>query len=174
MRRNVLTLFVFAALSAWVSAQGPPPLTAEIQVKQFKNNRLLIENLVDRRHRHVERRRFPGAAPGLPADRPDPGQLPSARAGDGDPDRVAEFAGLFGQVIREGLLPNLDEAKKAITDPESPRAEGLVQGPNTARSDIEGVLEAIPTDGKVGDNDKVKSAVRAIEELKGKFTLPAG
>ena len=44
----------------------------------------------------------------------------------------------------------------------------------TARSDIEGVLEAIPTDGKVGDNDKVKSAVRAIEELKGKFTLPAG
>ena len=47
MRRNVLTLFVFATLSAWVSAQGPPPLTAEIQVKQFKNNRILIENLVD-------------------------------------------------------------------------------------------------------------------------------
>ena len=59
MRRNVLTLFVFATLSAWVSAQGPPPLTAEIQVKQFKNNRILIENLVDTVST-LERRRFPG------------------------------------------------------------------------------------------------------------------
>ena len=48
MRRTMLSLIAFAALSAWVSAQGPSPLSAEVQVKQFKSNRILIGSLVDR------------------------------------------------------------------------------------------------------------------------------
>jgi hypothetical protein len=31
------------------------------------------------------------------------------------------------------------------------------------------VLKSIPTHGTVGDNDKVKTALRAIEELAGKL-----
>ena len=48
MRRTLFTLVAFTALAAWAGAQGPPPpLPAAVQVKQFKANRILIENLVD-------------------------------------------------------------------------------------------------------------------------------
>jgi hypothetical protein len=169
MRRNVLTLFVLAALCAWVSAQGPPPLTAEIQVKQFKNNRILIENLVDDGIYISSSDDSLARAQACQRTARTLANYLERAAGDGDPDRVAEFAGLFGQVIREGLLPNLDAARKSTSDLKSPRAGTLKTVNDGARSDIEGVLKSIPTDGKVGDNDKVKSAVRAIEELAGKF-----
>lgn len=172
MRRSALTLIVFAALSAWVSAQGPPPLTAEIQVKQFQANRLLIEDLVDH---GIYLSNADDSLSRAQACQRTARTLANSleRAADaGDAERVAEFAGLFSRVVREGLLPNLDEAKRSNSDPKSPRAESLKKVGDQTRGYIEGVLKAIPSDGKVGDNDKVKSAMRAIDELKGKFATP--
>ena len=172
MRRSGVSLFVIAALCAWVSAQGPPPLTAEIQVKQFKANRTLIENLVDR---NLELSSADDPLRRAEACQRTAGTLANylqRAAGDGDSERVAEFAGLFSKVIREGLVPNLDAAKKSISDPKSPRAEDLTKVRTNARSDIDGVLKSIPTHGTVGDSDKVKTALRAIEELAAKLANP--
>jgi hypothetical protein len=123
MRRNLLSLFAFAALSAWVSAQAPHPLTAEIQVKQFKNNRILIENLVDHGIYISNADDSLARAEACQRTARTLANYLERAAGDGDPDRVAEFAGLFSQVVREGLMPNMDAAKGSITDPKSPRAD---------------------------------------------------
>jgi hypothetical protein len=168
MWRSMLTLFVGAVLSAWVSAQGPPLLTAEIQVKQFKNNRILIENLVDHGIYISNADDSLARAEACQRTARTLANYLERAAGDGDPERVAEFAGLFSQVIREGLLPNLDAAKRSITDQKSPRADTLKQVNAQVRSDLDSVLKSVPTHGKVGDSDKVKSALRAIEELVAK------
>ena len=48
MARALLLLIAFATLSAWTGAQAPPaPLTAAEQVKLFKLNRPLLDNLVN-------------------------------------------------------------------------------------------------------------------------------
>lgn len=169
MRRTLLTLIAFAALSAWVSAQVPAPLSAEIQVKQFRNNQILIGNLVDH---------------GVNLSKADnPFQRAEAcqqtaqtlayslkRAAEAeDADRIAEFANLYGEVIRDGLVPNMEAAKKNITDPGSPDVGRLKQLNDRARDDLGSARSWIPTSGKVGDSDKVKAALAAMEELTNKF-----
>lgn len=168
MRRTVLTLFVFAALSAWVSAQGQPVLTAEIQVKQFKTNRILIETLVDH---GIDLSNADNPLQRADACRQTARTLANylERAADeGDAERVAEFAGLFNLVIRDGLIPNLNESKRTIA-PESPDAKRLKTVNQLARDDLKTIQAKIPTDGKVGDHEKVKSALAALQELIGKL-----
>jgi hypothetical protein len=168
MRRTMLTLIAFAALSAWVSGQGPSPLTAETQIKQFQSNRILIGSLVDRgiALSNVDN----------PLDRAEECRKTAQTlahyleraAGTEDADRVAEFANLYGEVIRDGLLPNLAAAKQSI--PEGSTRWGDLQNlRNKATTDFKGVRESIPTTGKVGDNDRVKAALAAMEELTAKF-----
>jgi hypothetical protein len=168
MRRSALTLFVCAALCAWVSAQGPPPLTAEIQVKQFQANRILISQLVDHGIdlsnadnplQRAEACRLTARTLSYSLER---------AADDGDAERVAEFAGLFTQIIRDGLIPNLNESKRTIA-PESPDAKRLRTVNQQTSDDLKAIRAKIPTDGKVADNDKVKSALRALEELIGRL-----
>jgi len=168
MRRSALTLFTAVALSAWVSAQGTPPLTAEVQVKQFKNNRILIENLVDHGIYISNADDSLARAEACQRTARTLANYLERAAGDGDPDRVAELAGLFSQVIREGLMPNLDAAKQSI-NPKSPRADILKRVNTQARGDLDGVLKSIPAEGKLADSDRVKAALRAIQELAGRF-----
>ena len=168
MRRSMLTLIVLAALCAWVSAQGVPTLTAEVQVKQFKNNRILIENLVDH---GIDLSNADNPLQRADACRQTARTLANylERAADeGDAERVAEFAGLFTQIIRDGLIPNLNESKRIIA-PESPDAKRLRTVNQQAREDLNAIRAKIPTDGKVAENDKVKSALRALEELIAKL-----
>jgi len=164
----MLTLIVFAALSAWAGAQGTAPLSAEIQIKQFQSNRILIGSLVDRgiALSNVDN----------PLDRAEECRKTAQTlahyleraAGTEDADRVAEFANLYGEVIRDGLLPNLAAAKQSI--PEGSTRWGDLQNlRNKATTDFKGVRESIPTTGKVGDNDKVKASLSLIEGLKGKL-----
>jgi len=167
MRRTMLTLVVFAGLSAWAGAQAPPaPLPAAVQVKQFKTNRLLIENLV-----------FHGISLSRPdADNPVGravacGQTAQTLANylnraadDQDPDRVAELANLFGEVVRDGLVPNLVEARQTIGE-KSPAWEGVKAAHAGADSALTEVRKALTTPGKVGDSDKVKAALQVLDPL---------
>jgi hypothetical protein len=169
MRRSVLTLVIGAALSAWVSAQGPPLLSADVQVKQFKANRILIENLVDH---GIDLSNADSPLRRAEACQRTAGTLAhylARAAGNEDPDRVAEFANLYSAVVRDGLVPNLNEAKRGITDPKSPDAGRLRAVNEQARRDLDEVRKSIPTSGKVGEHDKVKSALVIIEELAGKI-----
>jgi replicative DNA helicase len=169
MRRTMLTLIAFAALSTWVGAQGPSALTAEIQVKQFKSNRILIENLVDR---GVELAGADSPLRRAEACQRTAGTLAhylARAAGNEDADRVAEFANLYSEVVRDGLLPNLAEAKKRIKDPESPEAAPVKEVSDLARLDLDGVRKSIPSEGKVAESDKVQSALQKINELASKL-----
>jgi hypothetical protein len=169
MRRMMLTLIAFATLSAWLSAQGPSTLPAETQVKQFQSNRILIGNLVDRG--------INLSNSDNPLDRAEECRKTAqtlahylGRAvGAEDTERVAEFAGLYGEVVRDGLVPNLEAARRDITDPNSQGAARLREINDNARGDLVKTHESIPTTGKVGANDRVRAALALIGELKSKL-----
>ena len=168
MRRTMLTLIVFAALSAWAGAQGTAPLSAEIQIKQFQSNRILIENLVSH---GIELSKADNPLQRAAACRQTARTLANSlenAARDKDADRVAEFAHLYGEVVRDGLVPNLEAASNSIPAG-SPQWADLQTIRDKAKADFEGVHSSIPTTGKVGDNDKVKAALALIEGLKGKL-----
>lgn len=169
MRRSLLTLFTFAVLAAWAGAQGPPaPLSAAVQVKQFKTNRILIENLVDH---GIDLANAENPLQRAEECRKTARTLANylERAADNDdPDRVAELASLFGEVVRDGLVPNLEAATREIR-PGDPREPQLAKLRRQAGSDLSGVRAAIPATGKVAENEKVRAALQALDLLKGKF-----
>ena len=170
MFRVLLLLTTFAALSAWAGAQGPvPPLAAADKLKLFKSNRTLLDNLVshgidlsgaDGPLKRAEECRKTAVTLGNYVER--------AAKEDKNPDRVAELAGLMGDVVRDGLAPNLDEAERTYT-PDSPGGKRVKELQGIAATDLDNVRAAIPTNGKVGDNPKVKAALAALAELKSKF-----
>jgi hypothetical protein len=165
----MLTLIAFVALSAWAGGQGtPPPLPAATQVKLFKTNRDLIASLVDHGIDLADADNPLGRARECRLTARALANALRRAADEQDPNRVAELAGLFGDVVRDGLVPNLDAATREMKagDPREPELLGLRQN---AVSDFNGVRAAIPTDGKVGDSDKVKAALAALDALKPKL-----
>jgi hypothetical protein len=166
MRRTLFTLVAVLALCAWAGAQAPPAsLSAATQVKQFKNNRLLIETLVDH---GIDLADADSSLKRAEVCRQTARTLANAlnrAADDQNPDRVAELANLFGDVVRDGLVPNLDHAKKSIP-PQSPDAKRLREVNDWAKNDLSEVRKALEMPGKVGDSDKVKAALKTLESLK--------
>ncbi len=166
MRRALLIPLAFLALSAWAGAQGPPTtLDAATQVKLFKSNRLLLEQLVDHGiglanadgpiHRAEEcRKTATTLANSL-----------SRAAEDQDPERVVELAGLMGDVIRNGLVPNLNDAQNGL-NPDSPGATQLAKVRANAGRDLDELPQRIPNEGKVADSQKVRDALAALQSLK--------
>ncbi|MBA4191853.1 MAG: hypothetical protein C0467_28065 [Planctomycetaceae bacterium] len=169
MVRVLLLLTSFTALAAWAGAQGPtPPLSAADKIKLFKSNRTLIENLVnhgialssvDAPLKRAEECRRTAVTLG--------NYLERAAKEDRNPDRVAELAGLMGDVVRDGLAPNLDEAERT-TPAESPDGKRVKELQTIVATDLDNVRLAVPA-GKVADNAKVKAALAALAELKSKF-----
>jgi hypothetical protein len=164
MCRAMLSLFSFAALSAWVGAQSPATLPADVQVKQFKTNRILIENIVDN---GIELSSADNPLQRAEACRRTALTLANnvRRAADNeDADRVAEFTILFSKVVREGVIFNLDVAKKSIT-PESQDAHRLKTVSDQARNDLNGIRNAIIERGNLSESEKVKNALKMIDEI---------
>jgi hypothetical protein len=170
MRRSVLTLVAVAVLAAWAGAHGAGThnsLDAATQAKLFKSNRTLLENLVthgidladaDRPLQRAEECRKTATTLVNYLGR---------AAEDQDPDRVVELASLMGDVIRDGLVPNLDDARKEIR-PGDPRFAQLMKVSENATRDLDG-LSHLPTEGKVGESQKVKDAIAALQALKGRL-----
>jgi hypothetical protein len=166
--RAALLLFAFAGLAAWAGAQGPPPLPAATQVKLFKTNRALIESLVNHG--------LDIAAKDDPQDRAEEcrktartlvNYLARAAQDDQDADRVAELAGLLTEVVRDGLAPNWERARREIP-PGSPREPELLRTRDAATSDLDAARNAVPA-GKVADHPKVRQALNRLTELKTAF-----
>lgn len=170
MARVFLLLMTFATLATWAGAQGPTQsLSAADKAKLFKSNRTLIENLVnhgidlsdadDPLRRAEECRKTALTLANY---------LERAAKDDQNPDRVAELAGLMGDVVRDGLAPNLEEARRTIP-PGSPQGKRAAELPDIVSADLDGVRNAIPSGSKVGDNAKVKTALESLTALKSKF-----
>lgn len=160
-RRAAITLATFLTLAAWAGAQGPAPLPVDVQLRLHRENRLLLNDLVNQ-----------GVTLGSADDlivRVEESEktvrvlgVAVRRAAEADnPDRVAELGDHLEVVIRDGLIPNLDEATRTI-DPSSPEWKKLKAVRERTAGGLDELKAALPTTGKVGESGKVK-------DLRGKL-----
>jgi hypothetical protein len=163
MSRVPLTLTVFLGLAAWAGAQGPPAgLTAAENLDRLKANRALLDQLIDR---GIE---LGGA--GNPVDRAEACQRTAGSlaywvglaAADQNPDRVAELGGHLEAVIRDGLVPNLDEGRRTVTLESAARLDAARE---KARGDLDRLRDALAAPGKVADSRRVKDLRGKLDAL---------
>jgi hypothetical protein len=165
--RAAVLLTIFAALAGWAGAQGPaPPLAPADRLALFRSNRVLVEHLVnnglalsdadDPLRRAQECRRTARTLTNY---------LGRAATEDRNPDRVAELADLVGEVVRDGLTPNLVEATAAIGpgDPREPELKKLRAG---AVADLDEVGAVVGPAPAVGDHPKVVKALAGLADLR--------
>ncbi len=170
MLRWAYIFAVFVALTAWAGAQGPgaAPLTAADQLRLLKANGTLIDNLVDhgvelsRADTPQERAKQCRAAAKALAT------AIQAAATKQEAERVAELTTLFRDVLRDALLPALENGKRLVT-PGSPGEEQLLRTWSYAAQDLSEVKTAIPATGKVAENARVKDAMKDIDALADKL-----
>lgn len=167
MRRLLVTLVAFTALAAWAGGQGtPPPLPAADRVRLLKADLTLIDSLVDH---GVGLANADNPLARADGSRKAALSLATALArvanDDQDPDRVAELADLLGEVVRDGLAPNLDEATRTFPAG-TPQAEDLARLRAGAAADLDAIRAAVPSTGKVGDSPKVRAALDRLAKLK--------
>jgi hypothetical protein len=164
MTRWPHTLLAFVLLSAWAGAQNgaPPVLTAEDKVRLFRENVTLIESLVndgvalsaaDTPVKRAEHSR--SAARALV-------NAIAQAAGADDADRVAELAGLFRVIARDGVVPVLNDAKRVVS-PESPDGKRLRELREQAARDVSDVKAL--AGGKLGASARVRDALKALDEV---------
>lgn len=168
MCRAGFTLLVALVLSAWAGAQGPAPLTAADQLRLLRANRILLTDLVTS---GVEL----GAADG-PVDRADKCRKTARvlsvaleRAAEaGDADRVAELGDHLDRVVRDALVPVLDDARQTIPEG-SPDAKRLKLVRESAVGDLDWARGAIPDGGAVGGSAKVRDLAGRLDGLRAKL-----
>jgi hypothetical protein len=163
-RRTLAVCAFFVLMASWAGAQSTAsvPLAAE-QLRLFQSNRVLLEQLVEHgidlanADTHVERVRACHASTW---------QLGKAlrdAAERDDPDRVVELGDYLNQVIAEGLLPSIDEARMAIpagTEAERELTDLTLQAAEETRN----FSLAIPALGKVGSSVKVSETRARLED----------
>ena len=166
MSRFGFTLVVGVALAAWAGAQGPPPaVTAADRVRMLRADRTLLADLVEsgvklggadhpvaRAESCQETARLLGIA------------LHTAAEGQ-DADRVGELGDHLDRVVRDGLVPLLDEARRT-TPPESPDAKRLGAVRESAAGDLEWALSAVPPAGKLADSARVTDVAAKLDRLR--------
>jgi hypothetical protein len=165
MIRLAYTSLAFVALAAWAGAQAPPraSLSAAEQLRLHRANRVLLADLVDR---GID---LGGAS--HPVDRAEACRktarvlgvalLQAAEANDAD--RVAELGGHLESVVRDGLVPMIDDANRHI-HPMSPDAVRLKAVREAAVIDLDGAAA-----NKLGDHPRVREVVGKLGELKEKL-----
>lgn len=170
MRRTLLSTTIFLALAAWAGAQGPSsPLSPATHCELFKTNQDLLQHLVND---GIEL-----ADDDQPLKRAEQCNRTAAMlarylgnaADDQNADRVVELAGIMSDVVRDGLVPNLNAAQDQIK-PGDPREGVLIK----VRDDAAHELDAIAgkADRDLGANQRVKEAIEQLTALKSKLKQP--
>ena len=167
MFRPGVTFAVFLVLSAWAGAQAPvaPGMTAAERLRLHRANRTLLADLVDSgvklgnaSHPVARAELCQGTARVL-------GIALSKAAEAQDADRVAELGEHLTLVVRDGLVPILDEGRQTIPVG-SPDAVRLKAVRENAVGDLNWARSAIPATGKVGESDKVRSLCGTLDGLR--------
>jgi hypothetical protein len=166
MARWVHMTVAFAVLAAWAGAQSPAPpaLSPEDKLRLLKANGPLIGELV---HEGVAM-----SAAGDPVQRAErcrgaARSLANAiedAARQENPDRVAELAGLFRDLVRDGLVPTIEDAQRGVP-PESPSGRRLRDLRGTAAKDVSDLKAAVAAPGTLGDNPLIKDVRKQLDEL---------
>ena len=165
MARWLYLLTAFAALAAWAGAQNPaPPLSAEDKLRLLKTNSLLIDQLVskgvamsaaDTPERRAEECRKSSLALAH--------AIRDAAAAE-DAERVAELTVLFRNLVRDGLVPVINDGLKVVT-PKSPASDQILLVRELAGKDVTALKAKIPASGKLAENAKVKESLKQLDEV---------
>lgn len=160
MTRLAFTLVVFLTLAAWSGAQGPAPtLPIDVQLRLHRENRVLLGDLVRQGLALADKDDAVGRAEECEKTVRTLGIALRRAAENQNADRAAELGDHLEAVVREGLLPNIDEAARTI-DPSSPEWARLKTVRERAVSGLDDLRDAIPTTGQLGGNARLQ-ALRA-------------
>jgi hypothetical protein len=165
MARWLYLLTAFAALAAWAGAQNPaPPLSAEDKLRLLKANSALIDNLVrdgvalsvaDTPERRAEECRKSSLALAH--------EIQRAAAAE-DAERVAELTVLFRNLVRDGLVPVINDGL-SVVPPQSPAFKKLREVRGYAAADVTDLKAKIPASAKLSDNARVKESLKQLDEV---------
>lgn len=164
MFRAGAMLTVFLGLAAWAGAQGPPARSAAEQLQLLQTNSGLIADLVDEGVRLAAATTVTDRAASCQTTTRRLSRAVEQAAADENPDRVAEFGGHLERVVRDGLVPTLEDGKSVPA--ESPDAKRLKEIRETAVRDLTALRDALPTTGKVGDSEDVKKLRQQLDALR--------
>jgi len=166
MTRAAAALLIFLGLAAWAGAQGPAPgLSAADRLRLHRANRTLLADLVsagvalggaDRPVARAETCQESARVIGIALRKAAEAQ---------DADRVAELGDHLDHMVRDGLVPLLDEVRQT-TPAESPDGKRLKAVREGAAGDLDWVRAAIPPAGKVGDSARVKDVSAKLDGLR--------
>jgi hypothetical protein len=166
--RVLLVLSSFAVLAAWAGAQGEPPALAPAQrAKLFATDRALLDQLVNH---SIDLSKADNplkqAQESQATARTLAVYLKRAANEEKDADRVAEMAGLLEEMVRDGLAPNLQTARRTYPLGTPGHAEVVKLG-EAAAKDLDDWTAGFA--GDIGASAKVKEALEALAALKSKL-----
>lgn len=170
MTRTLLTLTIAAGCSLWASAQDRVPVYQ--QLRQFEANRQLLDQLIE--HGLSLSSEKGGNSLGRAEEcRLAAGSLAAAlkTAPDDDPERVAELGDLIASVVRDGLVPNLNQAGEDIR-PGSQDFDRLQALSRQSDSDVRAWLAAFPTGERLDQSATVGAARKRLEEAGRQIVVP--
>ncbi len=165
MVRSGLTVAVALALAAWAGAQSLAPLPAAKRLELHRANRTLLADLVD----HGVLLGRAGTAP----ERAEACQKAAralgialrnaAEARDGD--RVVELGDHLTSVLRDGLMPVLDEGTRTVPAG-SPEAAKLKAVRATAADDLDWARSAAPAPGGPAPDGRTRALFGTLDALR--------
>ena len=167
MVRVLLVLVSFGGLAVWAGAQGQPPALDPAQrAKLFAADRELLNQLVNHSI-DLSKADTPlkQAQESQATARTLAVYLKRAAEDEKDADRVAEMAGLLADMVRDGLAPNLQTARRTYKPGTPGHAEVAKLGESAAKDldDWTGFA------GELGADAKVKAALETLAALKSKL-----
>ena len=86
-------------------------------------------------------------------------------ADEGNADRAAEFGGHLEAVVRDALIPTLDEGRRTVPA-ESQDAARLRELREQTWTDLGVLRDGLPTTGKVGESEQVKQLRGKLDALR--------
>ncbi|MBY0514119.1 MAG: hypothetical protein K2P78_09440 [Gemmataceae bacterium] len=169
MTRAACTLVVFLALAAWTGAQGPPPpLPVDVQLRMHRENRVLLNDMVRQGLALAEKDDPVGRAEECERTVRALAAALRRAAEAQNADRAAELGDHLDAVVRDGLIPNIDEANRTV-DPASPEYARLTAVRARAAGGLDELRTDLPTAGKVGDNGRVKDLRGKLDTYRDKI-----
>lgn len=169
--RTLFALLAFAALSGWVSGQGPRRIASQ-EADLLKQNRTLLERMLDdgvqvadagtALDRAAACRR---AADRLSAELASAARLENA-------DRVNEIGDHLTALLAEGFLPPFAAARAEIR-PGSPEFGRLQELHRESAAHMAAAVDALPRQGKFADGTGVKALREKLAALAQRVGQPA-
>lgn len=169
--RTLFALFAFAALSGWVSGQGPRRTYFE-EAELLKLNRPLLEGMLDDAMlvadagTQLER----AAACRLAADRLSDELARAARFEDAN--RVSEIGDHLTALLTDGFLPAFTAARDHVRAG-SPEFDRLKDVHRDSAAHLTAAVNALPTSGKFADGPRVKALREKLANLAEQVGTPA-